>query len=381
MEVKRKLFLYFYLLLTTVYGKPVIGQLSIPEGFPTAGDTLNIFRVEYKGMIDTRGNARNLSWNFMYLDPSHSNETIFRNKTAGRHHHRFPNADIVMLESNGKETYYKISNPTIYEIGQAGDQLYFNNLFALIRYDTPSVIKQSGLKYNDRYTENYQYSIALHTSNIEGWDAMSIPFRTDSIRLDISVRKERTVDADGELLLPFSSHKVIREREDVILDYSITGRAGLGWLDITDRVITMPKGRFPPSQLRLTNYYFWSPSHFIPVLTAKSKPQGGWLLEFPDDNFSTRLSRSRVLEKDILAHPNPTFGDIQFQLVNYPKANYELKIFNIVGRPIYTKKFAIGDSRKVDIDLSFLSKGTYLYSIMDEAGNKLVTKKLVILRP
>ena len=357
------------------------GQLSVPPGFPAVGDTVNMIRVEYDGLIDTRGNARNLSWNFMFLNPSFSNETLYRHKSAGRYHRFFPEANLVVLEANGKETYYNVTEPNIYEVGSVGDQFIFNNVRGMLRYQTSPIFKKSGLKYDDRLTDVSQYSIKLPTNGLEGLESAFFSFNTDTIRLDVSVRRERIVDAEGELLLPFSNHKVIREREDVMIEYSVLSKTGIGWVDISDRFLQVMKGQFPPSNMRLTNYYFWSGSYTIPILTIKGKPRGGWILEFPDENLNSNLVRSRAKEKDILAHPNPTFGDIQFHLVNYPKGTYALKVYNIVGRPIFSRKYSIGDTRKIEADLSFLSKGTYLYSIIDDIGNKLVTKKLVILRP
>ena len=70
-------------------------------------------------------------------------------------------------------------------------------------------------------------------------------------------------------------------------------------------------------------------------------------------------------------HPNPTQGIVT---VNNLKSNVELSIYNILGKQLATKTLTMVKNK---VDISNYSKGVYLFSLKDHAGN-LTTKKVVL---
>jgi len=52
-----------------------------------------------------------------------------------------------------------------------------------------------------------------------------------------------------------------------------------------------------------------------------------------------------------------------------------------VNKKLYNEEFMVGYNREIHTDLSFLSKGTYIYNIIDDKGNKITTKRVVIITP
>ena len=81
----------------------------------------------------------------------------------------------------------------------------------------------------------------------------------------------------------------------------------------------------------------------------------------------------------ITAYPNPSFGNVSIQMVNYPLGEYRMKVYNVVGKELWTESFQLRSDRVYKADLMHLSKGTYLYSIYDKNGKKIVTKRIAII--
>jgi hypothetical protein len=128
------------------------------------------------------------------------------------------------------------------------------------------------------------------------------------------------------------------------------------------------------------------------------------ILMFVDDN-GKMISRSKIINnvvhdtwytvdektedlkviddktKDVILYPNPTYGNIKIELINYPPDYYQLEIYNIIGKVVYRKSNFDYKINTIRDDVSFLKKGSYLYSILDRNGKKLITKRLVIITP
>ena len=94
------------------------------------------------------------------------------------------------------------------------------------------------------------------------------------------------------------------------------------------------------------------------------------------------LSDTKVVTPDysmITAYPNPSFGSVSVQMVNYPLGEYRIKVYNVVGKELWTESYQLRSNRVFKADLMHLRKGTYLYSIFDKNGKKLVTKRIAII--
>ena len=84
---------------------------------------------------------------------------------------------------------------------------------------------------------------------------------------------------------------------------------------------------------------------------------------------------------DLVAYPNPAIDDVRIDFFNLPASNYTLKIYNILGIVVWEKKYSISGDRSEKINLNDLRKGTYLYSLINETGKIISTKRLMIMRP
>ena len=84
---------------------------------------------------------------------------------------------------------------------------------------------------------------------------------------------------------------------------------------------------------------------------------------------------------DVFAYPNPAIEEVRFEFLNLKTGDYRLAIYNILGIEIWHEHYAISNDRTAKVDLASFRKGTYLYSLLDEKGKTITTKRLIILRP
>ena len=65
---------------------------------------------------------------------------------------------------------------------------------------------------------------------------------------------------------------------------------------------------------------------------------------------------------------------------NFEKGRYSLVIYNTIGSRIWSNSYDISGDTTLKEDLSFLPRGTYIYTILDEYQNAIVTKRLAIIK-
>lgn len=102
---------------------------------------------------------------------------------------------------------------------------------------------------------------------------------------------------------------------------------------------------------------------------------------YKDNNINTPVIKLSTGQPDMLASPNPTLGKTKFTIANVVPGRYTIKLYNIIGAPLWSKEVNINGIKTLKEDFSYLRKGTYLYSILNDQGKVLITKRLMILKP
>ncbi len=100
---------------------------------------------------------------------------------------------------------------------------------------------------------------------------------------------------------------------------------------------------------------------------------------FVHGEATDRLQSCNFKSGGIYVFPNPSFGDFHIRMYSYPPGEYQLKVYNIIGRELMRKQFTLASEANVPIDLGPMQKGTYIYSIENSDGVKLQTKRLLIM--
>ncbi|MEL6358641.1 MAG: hypothetical protein AAFQ01_01730, partial [Bacteroidota bacterium] len=69
---------------------------------------------------------------------------------------------------------------------------------------------------------------------------------------------------------------------------------------------------------------------------------------------------------------------VTFDAESLPRADYSIHIHNGLGQEMLTERFPRTDRIYYQMDLSFLPKGLYYYSLRNSRGRILTTKRLML---
>lgn len=201
----------------------------------------------------------------------------------------------------------------------------------------------------------------------------------DSLRSIVEWTVSIESDQKGELELESGLFKTLRQSVQTKSDVHHEAKRNGEW-----QVVQTDLGLKLPSPL--TNglsYHFWSADMVEPLAIVFVDDQGDATnVRFRASEYSSR----RVVEEapdypDIIAHPNPTFGFVRFDLSNLSPGQYFIEVYNIIG--VKLKSFPVQVDRQLTFpqDLSDLRRGTYIYRLVDFDQKTIRSKRLVIITP
>ena len=223
----------------------------------------------------------------------------------------------------------------------------------------------------------YETTLSLHEIP-EGWKS-ALPKGTDSIRVSALINRSMMVDATGTILLAGGSrHDVRRLRVEDLVNKKLwaIGKTG-GWQDITS--LTRLEDFLPERQL---SYYFVAREDQGIVCTVFMDKDGkpnrvDYLVPKEQVKYYKKISSTQWL----LAYPNPALAVVRFKFLEIPPGKYTIRFYDILLRKLLEREYEVTGNETVEININHFSKGTYLYSLIDEKGNKLVTKRLIVIKP
>jgi hypothetical protein len=349
---------------------------------PLAPDTINIIKTRLRSVPGDNLYGSNNTWNFLFLDAPFVEELLFLNPQLGSASGYFDDADVMTLSGNGEEIYYKSSNGNVIEVGRFGPNEWFLGDKFLVDYTTAPVIKKKEQKLNSRYNDYSMYHVDIPISKLSKMGIeLNMPLSTNYLRFQFEIEKNITFDAEGDLLLPFGNYNVLRSREELTIFCKLMKPSEMGWEELSENYYVINNPKIKIGQIERTNFYFWTQAYKIPILSIEQSGPESFDIQYINENKKSNLPKLDNTRKDVVAYPNPTFGEITFQLMNYPSGLYTLRIYDVVNKPKHSQEYYVRDNGKISTNLGFLREGTYLYSIIDQYGKKITTKRVVIIRP
>ncbi len=346
------------------------GQITIASSsFPSAGDTIYYKTNNFPDKRILAAVGKQVVWDYSDLRSPFLSVVNFEKNNeviAG------VGGGTAMFEDG--ELQYIVNNNM--KIVAASSDLIDSKVKTYTEYET---LVPSSLKYGD---EIFHTSVSEEIFNQKEIPSL-LQDKLNKILLPLKITTKTItrgeVVASGTLLLPGITEEVLLTKMDVTENLECTYLDDEKWVPLSEE----QKGFLDLDYIRSkTEFQFYSREGKLPLMIMEWKPAGG-----PKSiKYQTRgvghgdIKRSSV-GQEIVAFPNPTFGDTKFEFLNYKAGTYTLEIFAVYGAKLWSETYELRENDIISANFSFLRKGTYLYCIKDSNGAKLTTKRLVIITP
>jgi len=283
-------------------------------------------------------------WMFLGLQSATYEEYRFEKAKSGQYSFHFPQADYVLKKPDTSEEYYIKDQDKWYIIGEASlKKGSIEPLF--IDYQIPL----DGCYPTFGQPRSF-YGSPFEVENAEG--------------TKVSIRKnvKDGSSVSGKIYLPEGVYEAYRIEREVVYDYDLSvaqeyaakAYQSYFFIDKVSGEVLM--------EVRLDT------DRSIDWIKYKSS----------SDNVPIR---SRVGKDQFALYPSTSFGDnLRMDFLNFGKGNYTLEVYNIMGKRVWSRQYAIIGDTTLKEDLSFLPKGTYIYALLDANQNRIATRKLAIIK-
>lgn len=356
-------------------------QIFIPTSLmPRAGDTLLTALDNLPTNLRSIPSGKNQRWDFAMLEAPYTRSTVWRPASKGADVGWFKNAEYTAPLDEQTEGYFRTQGTDLILVGAVGPDPLNLNRKSVMRFTPGLIERRYGLRYGDAFQADGNLVLTLAATEIPSWFRKKLPVSPDSIRLRVSYDRQYDVDSYGRLIVPGGIFEVLREKRIEILEMRLEVKVGRRrWQEVSkslkDKTLLRP-------QKKIT-YWFYSNESKEPVARVWMNENETKVLkvEFkPRERESTVQSLTNV-RPDIYVSPNPAIANVRFEFYNLPPGTYRLSIFNIIGQEEWSKMYTINGNFTEQVDISQLKKGAYLYSLKDERGRTLSTKRLMVIRP
>ncbi|TXF89674.1 T9SS type A sorting domain-containing protein [Neolewinella aurantiaca] len=366
---------------------PMAAQVTLSNDyFPVAGDTLKYNTVDsaYLSTLVIAEAGANLSWNFG-VPPI--NEERADAVTAIGSDTSFLGADLKILTGDDTESYYSVSDTEFNLVGIKTSFAILPNFQISTPADPARPTRRAPLNYLDTYetvTVN-SATIAVDSLPDEALDLIGDAIaNVDSMRLTTTSTRTDEVDAYGSLTIDGETYTVLREvrTESVFIQLEIQS-AFLPWTDVTGTITILDPtlaGFVGPQDITKT-YYFWSPEIIEPIVEITTLEQTGEIqrMDFRRRPRTVSTEGPGLQQAQVKVYPNPASQLATFEFTGLDRGEYTLSLFNMNGRMVESRTFSpIGDQTRLNVEVTDLPKGLYLYNLRNALGRTITTKRLVV---
>lgn len=354
--------------------------------FPAVGDTFRYaldLNVEGDGYITPPGGSQ--VWNFTDLNREQTLETVYRDPKTGTQSASFPGAELLVVNAGG-ESYYNVTNNRVELLGYSGGDPANLGVNVLANFGPPIVERRSPMMFFDINQQTSDLTLPFSTDALPDTLIANIPGAQfiDSIRVRINFQRLEVVDGWGTLQIPgmLMPEPVLREKRTEYTTTNLDVHSFLGWIPV-------PAGsgggllNFLGTDTTVT-YRYYSNVHKeeLAVVTLNNEQSAPERVRFKNiGNLTSLPEEDAPGAAGVQAFPNPAIQWVRFDCTNLPADEYTLKIFNIVGKVVWKNTYTISGNRSIRVDLDDFKKGTYLYSLVDQNGVIIGTKRLVVVKP
>jgi hypothetical protein len=370
--------LFFVLLLGTT---PIIAQIVITnEFFPRVGDTLLTAIDNLPANLNITPPGPNQRWDYTALQAPFTRQTIVRPIGEGPRRDDFAAATFTLPLSNDAEAYYRVTNTLLQLVGVYGEAPANLGMKALMRFQPPITERRAPMRYRDENHMDAAMSLLLDANDLPPAVLQQLPLTPDSLRIRIKIARKDVVDAWGKLTVPGGIYNVLREKRIEIRETRLDVKvSAFPWQDISDLI--------PNSELAgrdTTVYYAFFSNEVkepVAIVTMDKSDQRPIQVVYKANDQNANIQNVKTLKPSVYAFPNPAIVNVRFEFSNLPAGYYKLVLYNIIGTEVWSQQYYINGQRTERVDVSNFRKGTYLYSLRNEQGHTIATKRIVVVRP
>lgn len=385
----KRIYMPFLLLIAFMAGPLVSAQITVTNAvFPVAGDTLESLSIDPTTAISADLATMDVdhTWDLANLPSGVRTSTFFDIASNGENGDSFPSAELYSTSTaGGGEIYYDVFNNRIDELGRGNQDFGFGSIPIPLAYDQVAVFARAPLSFNDVYEDNSRGTVTAPKEVIpDSILALVNGFITfDSVRVSLRSNNKRSFESYGTMIIPGGSYDVLRETVNTVSTTDLALYTTNGWLPVGPALLAL-LGDFADffGEQVSTSYNFYSATEKEPILSSTYDAAGVLTsLSYKALPIVVSTQRPSYYSQEINAYPNPTLGPLTFDVSGHGSGNYTVSIFNIVGMKVMEENMAIQDGSQWKTNVSHLRKGTYIYTIHTEAGEKLGTKRFIVLKP
>jgi Secretion system C-terminal sorting domain len=368
--------LFFFISYQTCPGQTYLSAL------PKSGDIHynceHLSKVEpFMVSFDNKEN-----WDFNFLLSYWSIKEVYKEAKSSKYYKLFPLATLVLYKMDDEQEFYYIKNGGLYSLGKVIDVTYNAKGREVIRYEPHKLVMVTNKKLGQFYDIGYKAILKFAQKDMLDGFAL-IPEKYDSIFVEVSIRENAKITDEGNVIYSNSSKKVQKHEVVVtpLVKIKVKNQNDLNWKPYDKKYLTTIPEELTEQifNQKYTRVDFVSPDYKGILLSYTMKNNTIGNFHYQDEEPSPYMRNINFDTFDAIANPNPTTGNVSVRLFNYPLDNYSLELYNVVGKKIFSKAFTRKSGRNLKTDISNLKKGTYLYSVLDANGRKLITKRISLI--
>jgi len=374
-------YLYLSLFFLWMAGLPAPAQITLTRAsFPSVGDTLYTSVDNLPNNIGVTAAGADQRWDLSGLQAPYIRRIAVREPAAGTGSGNFAQADLLMSLGEQLEAYFQSEERRLLLLGFFGYDPLEIGLEALARFQPHIVERNVPLRYLDSNESTHFLSISFATDDLPGALLDQLPITPDSLRIRLQGERFDVVDAWGKVIIPGGIYDVLREKRTETREVRLDAKLGfLPWQDITELVPNIEGlGNTTTVQHHFLSNEAKEP---IAIVTLDETQTRALRVEYKANDLTTDIQSLNSLKPGVYAFPNPAIVNVRFEFSNLPAGNYTLTIYNILGMEMWSANYFINGNHIEKVNISDLQKGTYLYSLTDERGKTIMTKRLLVVKP
>jgi hypothetical protein len=293
----------------------------------------------------------------------------------------FKKANAFAVLNQTTREYLRIAHDSIISYGINGVDLFNDGHYYKGYYDVPRLYKSNKQhEHAAGYISAYKLTYDCGISQLPATIQSQLPYTPDSIRIVTSIEEQSSTRPSVTLDLNLQRYHAFLESKTIIQRTRLeTRKSNLSWQDVT-RFIKFPK-LFRVDTLRISSFYTDSLSTPVASLYYKSNDVLEKIIYRAPDTFKDLIVVDDF-KPNLFFFPNPySAGTLRCEMIIKNPGLYTARIVSLIGNEIWRQNYYLEYSHTLDLDISYLNKGTYFFVLEQDKNHVVATKRLLVMKP